>query len=132
MTPRVQLGSVPFAVQALTVPDGSITQAKAPFAAEAYWGLSQHGDIKTLADTPVVLLTGGQPAEELSYDISSLGFSERPVAICQLTNGIVEAEFCHYDWDGSTNSTLKLWIRRYDRGNLSGGLRRMSIILFGR
>ncbi len=28
MQPRVQLGSVPFAVQALTVPDGSITQAK--------------------------------------------------------------------------------------------------------
>jgi hypothetical protein len=28
MTPRVQLGSVPFAVQALTVPDGSITPAK--------------------------------------------------------------------------------------------------------
>ena len=28
MTPRVQLGSVPFAVQALTVPDGSITTAK--------------------------------------------------------------------------------------------------------
>ena len=28
MTPRVQLGSVPFAVQALTVPDGSITMAK--------------------------------------------------------------------------------------------------------
>ncbi|MBP7963344.1 MAG: hypothetical protein KBG20_15825 [Caldilineaceae bacterium] len=28
MSPRVQLGSVPFAVQALTVPDGSITSAK--------------------------------------------------------------------------------------------------------
>jgi hypothetical protein len=28
MAPRVQLGSVPFAVQALTVPDGSITAAK--------------------------------------------------------------------------------------------------------
>jgi hypothetical protein len=28
MQPRVQLGSVPFAVQALTVPDGSITTAK--------------------------------------------------------------------------------------------------------
>jgi len=28
MTPRVQLGSVPFAAQALTVPDGSITTAK--------------------------------------------------------------------------------------------------------
>ncbi len=28
MQPRVQLGSVPFAVQALSVPDGSITQAK--------------------------------------------------------------------------------------------------------
>jgi len=32
MAPRVQLGSVPFAVQALTVSDGSITQAQAPFA----------------------------------------------------------------------------------------------------
>jgi len=28
MQPRVQLGSVPFAVQALTVPDGSVTTAK--------------------------------------------------------------------------------------------------------
>jgi len=28
MAPRVQLGSVPFAVQALTVPDGSVTSAK--------------------------------------------------------------------------------------------------------
>jgi hypothetical protein len=28
MSPRVQLGSVPFAVQALTVPDGSVTTAK--------------------------------------------------------------------------------------------------------
>ena len=28
MSPRVQLGSVPYAVQALTVPDGSITMAK--------------------------------------------------------------------------------------------------------
>ncbi|MBI3958617.1 MAG: hypothetical protein HY328_07395 [Chloroflexi bacterium] len=28
MTPRVQLGSVPFAVQALSVPDGSVTTAK--------------------------------------------------------------------------------------------------------
>lgn len=28
MSPRVQLGSVPFAMQALTVPDGSITKAK--------------------------------------------------------------------------------------------------------
>jgi len=28
MAPRVQLGSVPFAVQALTVPDGSVTTAK--------------------------------------------------------------------------------------------------------
>ena len=28
MTPRVQLGSVPYAVQALTIPDGSVTTAK--------------------------------------------------------------------------------------------------------
>jgi len=37
MTPRVQLGSVPFAVQALTVPDGSVTQAKATFAPQVYF-----------------------------------------------------------------------------------------------
>ena len=33
MAPRVQLGSVPFAVQALTVPDGSVTTAKLADAA---------------------------------------------------------------------------------------------------
>ncbi len=32
MSPRIQMGSVPFALQALTVPDGAITPAKAPFA----------------------------------------------------------------------------------------------------
>ena len=38
MSPRVQLGSVPFAVQALTVPDGSITQLK--LAPDVQLGLS--------------------------------------------------------------------------------------------
>ena len=40
MSPRVQLGSVPFATQALTVPDGSITQTKAPNLLKAQ-GLNQ-------------------------------------------------------------------------------------------
>ena len=47
MTPRVQLGSVPFAAQALTVPDGSITTAKVADGAVTsdkmamtYWSIS--------------------------------------------------------------------------------------------
>ena len=44
MTPRVQLGSVPFAVQALTVPDGSITSPKIATGAVTSDKLSiQHG-----------------------------------------------------------------------------------------
>ena len=102
MQPRVQLGSVPFAVQALTVPDGSITtakiadravtQAKAPFAAIAYWGvggsITQPGNMKTLAITAVVNVQGGSPVESFLYDISSLGFSVRPHAICQLLKDV--------------------------------------------
>jgi len=148
MTPRVQLGSVPWAVQPLTVPDGSITtekiadgavtQAKAPFTAKVYWGLgstiSSPGDMKALAITTVVNLQGGESAEAFFYDVSSLNFLERPHAICQLVNTTVSAttDFCHCDWDGSTNETLKFWIRRYDGGTLSSGLRRVNIILFGR
>ncbi|MBK9231638.1 MAG: hypothetical protein IPO15_12520 [Anaerolineae bacterium] len=43
MAPRVQLGSVPFAVQALTVPDGSVTTGKIADQAvtQASWGMEQ-------------------------------------------------------------------------------------------
>jgi len=43
MTPRVQLGSVPFAVQALTVPDGSVTTEK--IADEAVTQAKLGGDV---------------------------------------------------------------------------------------
>jgi hypothetical protein len=46
MTPRVRLGSVPFAVQALTVPDGSITAAKLDLAN----GLTVTGNLTVTKD----------------------------------------------------------------------------------
>jgi hypothetical protein len=146
MEPRVQLGSVPFSMQAMTVPDrsittakiadGAVTQVKAPFAAEAHWGLgsaiSQPGDIKTLGLTYVFRLEGGQVAEDVFYDISQLGFSDKPHAICQLVDGREGTEFCHCEWDELTNSSLHLRIRRYDGGDVHSGLRRVNVILFGR
>jgi hypothetical protein len=52
MTPRVQLGSVPFAVQALTVPDGSVTTAKiADGAVTQVVQLSTSGTLVTNAKT---------------------------------------------------------------------------------
>lgn len=68
MQPRVQLGSVPFAVQALTVPDGSITQTKAPLLiagptanTRVEWGLGHNGQTilfsKPFSEPPVVIAT---------------------------------------------------------------------------
>ena len=37
LSPRELIGSVPIAGMALTVPDGAVTQAKAPFAPLTYW-----------------------------------------------------------------------------------------------
>jgi len=145
LSPRELIRSVPIAGMALTVPDGAIgsaqiddgavTQAKAPFAAEAHWGvgsgIGQFGDMKMLAVTEVVNASGGQSGEEFFYDISPLGFSKRPHAVCQVVNGDTSAVFCHCDYDGSTNSSLKFWIRTYDGGNMDSGRRRVNIILFG-
>jgi hypothetical protein len=49
MSPRVQLGSVPFATQALTVPDGSITQAK--LAPNVQLGLNEISGVYTATIT---------------------------------------------------------------------------------
>jgi hypothetical protein len=45
MAPRVQLGSVPFAVQALTVPDGSVTTGKIADGAVTQAKLGAHARI---------------------------------------------------------------------------------------
>jgi len=60
MSPRVQLGSVPFSMQAMTVPDGSITtakivdgavtQAKAPFALAGAGYRMETGSTRLVAD----------------------------------------------------------------------------------
>ncbi len=147
LAPRELIHPTPITVRALTVPDGAIgtaqiadgavTQAKAPFAASVYWQVentvSQPSDMKILAATIVSNLPGGQPGTQITLDISSLGFSERPHAICQLvdTQGSTPIEFCHASWDFSTNNTLSLWLQSYSGGNLGPGPRRMNVILFG-
>jgi len=50
MQPRVQLGTVPFAVQALTVPDGSISTAKIADGAVNRSKLSDNALVRTVTD----------------------------------------------------------------------------------
>jgi hypothetical protein len=64
MTPRVQLGSVPFAVQALTVPDGSVTTAK--IADGAVTGAKQTISTYYAGDNTFVRVQGSVPEMTIS------------------------------------------------------------------
>jgi len=67
MTPRVQLGSVPFAVQALTIPDGSVTTEKIADGAVT----ATKNSLKTFAvsDGHYVAVTGSSPVVVSSFAI---------------------------------------------------------------
>ncbi len=158
MNPRVQLGSVPFATQALTVPDGSITtaklaadvvleplagsitvekladgsvtQKKAPFAAMTYWGGDSTPDpnMKSVIITTVFDSTG---ANSRDVDITLLGFTSRPLGICQISDTSLTASsfFCSYSWDSSSNTAAH--IRLYPKnGTGAGPLGNTRITLF--
>jgi hypothetical protein len=66
MTPRVQLGSVPFAVQALTVPDGSVTSAKLNLASLGI-GTTNPGRqldiVGSSGSTEIVIRDNSQPTD---------------------------------------------------------------------
>ncbi len=87
--------------------------------------------MKILGATRVFQVSSGQPVETFQIDISSLNFQVCPYAICQLVHVGTNIEFCYADWNGSTNTTLHAALRRYDGGNLTGGNRRVNIILLG-
>jgi hypothetical protein len=65
MAPRVQLGSVPFAVHALTVPDGSVTTAKVADGAITSAKLSRN--VVSLRLTSPILM----PTANTTYDVLS-------------------------------------------------------------
>jgi hypothetical protein len=85
MAPRVQLGSVPFAVQALTVPDGSVTtgkiansavtQAKAPSLIQSVGGtnLKVQFGVRTAIQPPCPC--------RISYPVAFSGSSPTVVAV---------------------------------------------------
>jgi hypothetical protein len=72
MTPRVQLGSVPFAVQALTVPDGSITKAKL--------GADVNLVPPTESITTTMIMNGAVTASKLKLQTGSICQSDSTVS----------------------------------------------------
>jgi len=118
MSPRVQLGSVPFATQALTVPDGSITTAKIA-----------DGSI-TAAKAPH-LIAGSSPNTKLAHgqvtvsrstgnsygfaiiDLSSHNFAQTPTPVCTITGAFGSFWDCHVEHESPTS----FYIFAYRRDN---------------
>jgi hypothetical protein len=80
MQPRVQLGSVPFAVQALTVPDGSVTTAKIADGAVTQTKLAARAVTATTMD-----LSGTRLAIDSIPDFTMTGTSWQDIPNLRLT-----------------------------------------------
>ena len=92
MTPRVQLGSVPFAVQALTVPDGSVTTEK--IADEAVTQAKLGADVSL--EPPDGSITTAKLADDAvtsSKIAHQFGASDKP-----LLNFVVREDPPDWDW----------------------------------
>ncbi len=118
MSPRVQLGSVPFAAQALTVPDGSITVAKiadgAITAAKA-----PHLIAGSLPNTKLAhgLVTVNRSAGN-SYgfaiiDLSNHNFAQTPTPVCTISGAFGSFWDCHVEHESPTS----FYIFAYRRDN---------------
>jgi hypothetical protein len=137
MSPRVQLGSVPISIQALTVPDDSITSNKivdgavgnseiaidAVSSAEILDGSITQQDAPALVgsvvnDTKIVhgqvSITGDGTANRQSswIDVSSAGFSDPPECFCTLNAAAGFLWNCHVEY--VTEDKFKIWVRRND------------------
>ncbi len=110
MSPRVQLGSVPFATQALTVPDGSITVGK--LSSDVVSSIkSSRKMTKVVPNSAIALSTANTPYDVLSatvtLDRETLVSIDASVG---LQNG--SSDGLLYAWievDGSSVITSHLW-----------------------
>ena len=117
-------------ILALTVPDGSITSSKAPFAVQHYVGTRLQQFPKVSTGTYGATLAGGGLVEYADLDISALGFSKTPVGIAQLVDGGTPALLARYTWDGSTATRARVMFFRPDGQNIVPGRCRYHLILW--
>lgn len=122
MVPRVQLGSVPFAMQSLTVPDGSITSAKIANgaitsekldASSAYSYVQNQESTTAITPTPLsmpdivtITLPIGQLVNVI-YEATVDSNPSRPAFISLSVNGsgYIDATLIE-DWGGSGATTI--------------------------
>ena len=132
LTPRELIRSVPIAGMALTVPDGAITQAKAPFAVQHYVVTTPEQYPKVSTGSYVVSLSGGSPVEYTDVNVSAIGFDSIPVGIAQITGsgGPDWQTFARFQYDGSTATTARIYFFRSDGQPLQSGLVRFDLILW--
>ncbi|MFZ1266186.1 MAG: hypothetical protein WAU95_06965, partial [Anaerolineae bacterium] len=90
MAPRVQLGSVPFAVQALTVPDGSVTTGKIADGAIESRHLSLASDTSCLANQAHFDSPGGQTVTVPGLSLSLA--LDKPSKVLIWIDGIAHSE----------------------------------------
>ncbi|MEM7129662.1 MAG: hypothetical protein AAF702_25245 [Chloroflexota bacterium] len=136
MAPRVQLGTVPFATQALTVPDGSITQQKASFAPQSYYrpnGAPTHTEI----DKPIIYTTWFHGSDEgyALYDLSDLFTEIYAVNVTKSKHGNGndnQATFMVTDASGQsppTPSEIKVWAYKPDGSGLQAWIQGHVVII---
>ena len=106
MTPRVQLGSVPFAVQALTVPDGSITTEK--IADGAVTSVKLANDLAVNGDFTVDGIVYASNLDR-GYTAYGIGDGAKPIRqICKVACGGPDSDDNYGDywiWDAGIFQT---------------------------
>lgn len=120
LSPRELIRSVPIAGMALTVPDGAITQEKAPFA-PVVWRHPHNGALESVAEP--VIYSGwfnGGAAGHATYDLSSVFTQIDAVLVTRTRGGAgtdTQAIFMVTDAAGTDEpipSEIQIWARDID------------------